>query len=61
MLVIVDYVWKVTVKKSWKYGEHGSFEHLLFLFCAWGCPVSKFTNDAVVWKCLIIIIMVMSV
>ena len=31
MFVMVDYVRKMTVKKSCKYGEHGSFEHLLFL------------------------------
>ena len=33
MFVIVDYVRKKTVKKSCKYGEYGSFEYLLFLFC----------------------------
>ena len=32
MLVMVDYVRKMTVKKSCKYGEYGSFEHSLFLF-----------------------------
>ena len=32
ILVIVDYVREMTVKKSCKYGEYGSFEDLLFLF-----------------------------
>ena len=32
MFVMVDYVKEMTVKKSYKYGEYGSFEHLLFLF-----------------------------
>ena len=31
MIVMVDHVRKMTVKKSCKYGEYGSFEHLLFL------------------------------
>ena len=31
MSVMVDYVREVTVKKTCKYGEYGSFEHLLFL------------------------------
>ena len=34
MFVVVDYVRKVTVKKSCMYGEYGSFEHLLFLSSA---------------------------
>ena len=29
---MVDYARKMTVKKSCKYGEYGSFEHILFLF-----------------------------
>ena len=29
---MVDYVREITVKKSCKYGEYGSFEHLLSLF-----------------------------
>ena len=34
MFVMVDYVGKMTVKKSCRYGKYGSFEHLLFLgFC----------------------------
>ena len=32
MLVMVDNVRKMTVKKSCKYGSCGLFEHLLFLF-----------------------------
>ena len=28
---MVDYIREMTVKKSFKYGEYGSFEHLLFL------------------------------
>ena len=32
MFVMVDYVREMTVKKSFKYAEYGSFEHLLFLF-----------------------------
>ena len=32
MVVIIAYVREMTVKKSCKYGEYGSFEHLLFLF-----------------------------
>ena len=32
MFVMVDYVRKMTMKTSCKYGEHGSFEYLLFLF-----------------------------
>ena len=32
MFVMVDYVRKMAAKKSCKYGEYGSFEHLLFLF-----------------------------
>ena len=32
MFVIVDYVKKMTEKKSCEYGEYGLFEHLLFLF-----------------------------
>ena len=32
MLVMVGCIWEMTVKKSCKYGEYGSFEHLLFLF-----------------------------
>ena len=31
MFVMVDYVREMTAKKSCKYGEYGSFEHLLFL------------------------------
>ena len=31
MFMIVDFVKEMTVKKSCKYGEYGSFEHLLFL------------------------------
>ena len=31
MFMIVDYVTEMTVKKSCKYGEYRSFEHLLFL------------------------------
>ena len=31
MFVTVDYVRKMTVKKSCKYGEYGSLEHLLIL------------------------------
>ena len=31
MFVIVDCVGDMTVKKSCKYGEDGSFKHLLFL------------------------------
>ena len=31
MFVMVDYVREMTVKKSCKCGECGSFEHLLFL------------------------------
>ena len=27
---MVDYVRQMTENKSWKYGEYGSFEHLLF-------------------------------
>ena len=30
--MVVGYVTEMTVKKSCKYGEYGSFEHLLFLF-----------------------------
>ena len=33
MLVIVDYVKEMAVKKSCKYVEYELFEHLLFLFC----------------------------
>ena len=33
MFMMVDYVSKMSVKKSCKYGEYGSFEHLLFLWC----------------------------
>ena len=32
MFVTVDYLREMTVKKSCKYGEYGSFEHLHFLF-----------------------------
>ena len=32
MFVMVDYVREMTVQKSSKYGNYGSFEHLLFLF-----------------------------
>ena len=31
--MMVDYVIEMTVKKSCKYGEHGSLEHLLLLLC----------------------------
>ena len=31
MFMMVDHVWEMTVKKSCKYGEYGSFKHLLFL------------------------------
>ena len=31
MFVMVEYVREMAVKKSCKYGEYGSFEHLLFL------------------------------
>ena len=34
-VVMVDCVRKMTVKKSCKYGEYGSFEHLLFMFLFW--------------------------
>ena len=29
---MVDYVREITVKKSCKYGEYGSFVHLLFMY-----------------------------
>ena len=32
MFMMVDYVRKMTVNKSCKYGEYGSFKHLLILF-----------------------------
>ena len=32
MFIMVDYVRKMTVKKSCKNYEYGSFQHLLFLF-----------------------------
>ena len=32
IFVMVDYVKEVTVEKSCKYGEYGSFGHLLCLF-----------------------------
>ena len=32
MFAMVDYVRNMTVKKSWKYAEYGSFAHLLFFF-----------------------------
>ena len=32
MFMMVDYVRKMAVKKSYKYDEYGSFEHLFFLF-----------------------------
>ena len=32
MLVIVDYVREMAVKKSCKYVEYGSFDNMLFLF-----------------------------
>ena len=37
MFRMVDYVREMTVKKSCKYGEYGSFEHLIFVFvfCFW--------------------------
>ena len=31
---MVDYIRGINVKESLKYGEYGSFEHLLFLFVA---------------------------
>ena len=34
---MVDYVRKMTVKKSYKYGKIGSFEHFLFLFVLFVC------------------------
>ena len=34
MFVMVDYAKEMTVK-SCKYGEYGSFEHLLFLLAKW--------------------------
>ena len=37
MFVMVDYVREVTVKKSCKCGEYGSFEHLLFMFSVSNC------------------------
>ena len=37
MFVMVDYVREMTVKKSCKYGEYGSFEHLLILFTSCKC------------------------
>ena len=33
MFMLVDYVREMTVEKSCKYCEYGSFEHLFFLFC----------------------------
>ena len=33
--MVADYVRGMTAKKSCKYGEYGSFEHLLFLFSNW--------------------------
>ena len=33
MFIMVDYVREMTVKKSFKHGEYGSFEQLLFLCC----------------------------
>ena len=35
IFIMVDYVSEMTVKKSFKYGQYGSLEHLLFLFFQW--------------------------
>ena len=42
MFRMVDYVREMTVKKSCKYSEYGSFGHLFFLFlCAVFDPYGK--------------------
>ena len=53
MLVMVDYVRKMTVKKSCKYGEYWSCEHLLFLLLLFAL-VCKVLNcvQVMVNKCL---------
>ena len=33
MFAMTDYVREMTSKKTCKYGEYGSFEPLLYLFC----------------------------
>ena len=33
MRVMVDFIREMALKKSFKYGKYGSFEHWLFLFC----------------------------
>ena len=37
MFVMVDYVQEMAVKKSCKYAEYGSCEHLLFLYFLFVC------------------------
>ena len=45
MFVMIDYVRKISVKESCKYGEYRLFEHLLFLFnyCFFSMLVSWLT------------------
>ena len=38
--MMADYVKEMTVKKSCRYAQYGSFEHLLFLFIC-----SRFDDD----------------
>ena len=37
VFVVVDYVREMILKKSCKFGDCGSFEHLLFLFVSFHC------------------------
>ena len=42
---MVDYVREMTAEKSCKYGEHGSREHLLFLFLVGSCCFLHYEYD----------------
>ena len=51
MFVMVDYVRKMTVKKSCKYGDYGSFEYLLLLFVQVVSDISCFVEMGVLSIC----------
>ena len=47
MLMMVDYVQGMTVKKSCKYGRYGSFDHVVFLVFFFLCLVLCLTAKIV--------------
>ena len=53
MFMMVDYVRKMTAKKSCKYGEYGLFERVLFLFILFLICMFKISIYGMMFICVI--------